>query len=355
MDTAYEQLPDILQHIGDLVFIADTEGRVIDHNLLWERLLGYSREEIIGRSLTDFWVNEKECCETLSWVVAEASSYVSNLEVHFRRKTGGELDLSLTLSKFRNGNGTVLGVIGIARDITEKKKVESALRVIHQELENFINTISHDLKSPVLSIEGYTSILLREYHDRLDEKGRYYLERIQWNINMMGMLLRDLLELSRSGRAIGDLTEVDTGDVISAVLREMGLQIKRSGITVVFSNNFPRVWCDKYRLFQVFENLLSNAIKFMGDQSKPRIDVGYHDRDGYHEFFVKDNGIGIDPLYNEKVFGIFQRLEQVPAEGTGVGLTIAKRIVKNHGGRMWVVSEPKKGATFYFTIPKKTK
>lgn len=355
MDSVYENLPEILQHIGDIVFITDTEGRVKDYNHLWERLLGYSREDVIDHHLTDFWVNHRKCSETLSWVASEASFYVSNLETRFRKKSGGEMDLSLTLSKLKNGNNRVLGVIGIGRDITEKKKVEATLRSIHQELESFIYTISHDLKSPVLSIEEYASILLRDYQERFDDKGRHYLERIQWNINKMGILLKDLLELSRSGRVIGDLTETDTGDIISAVLKEVGPQIKNRGITVVFLNNFPRVLCDRYRLAQVFDNLLSNAVKFMGDQPKPRIEVGYQEREECYEFFVKDNGIGIDPLYHEKVFGIFQRLEEIPAEGTGVGLTIAKRIVENHGGRLWVVSEPKKGATFYFTLPKRTR
>ena len=103
---------------------------------------------------------------------------------------------------------------------------------------------------------------------------------------------------------------------------------------------------------QVFENLLSNAVKFMGGQPEPGIEVGCHDMGKYYEFFVKDNGIGIDPAYHEKVFGIFQRLEDIQMEGTGVGLTIAKRIIENHDGRIWVDSKPRQGATFYFTIGK---
>ena len=354
MDLTYKQIPSILQHIGDLVFITDTEGRIIDYNFLWERLLGYSRENVVGHHLSEFWLNDRECKEILSWVLADASFYVSNLEVQFKRKAVGEsINLSLTLSKLKNGSDSIIGVIGIGRDITEKKKVEIALKAVHKELENFIYTISHDLKSPVLSIEGYTSLLIRDYQEKLDEKGQHYLERIQWNINNMGVLLKNLLELSRSGRVIGELTEVDTGEVVSAIHSEIEPQCKLKGIKVVIDKNLPIVLCDRYRLSQVFDNLLSNAIKFMGDQADPQIEIGCHNREGYYEFFIKDNGIGIDPLYHEKIFGVFQRLEKVPVEGTGVGLTIASRIIENHGGRMWVVSESGHGSTFYFTIPKK--
>lgn len=355
MASGFENIPEILQYIGDLIFVTDKGGGVMDCNQQWERFLGYTRKDVVGHPLTDFWINETACKETMLWVVSDASFYVSNLETRFRKKNGGEMDISLTLSKLKNGNDKILGVIGVGRDITEKKKVEATLCSIRQELENFTYTISHDLKSPVLSIEGYTSLLLRDYHDRLDDKGRHYLERIQWNINKMGILLKDILELSRAGRIIGDMTEVDTGDILSAVLRELKPLIKDRGINIVFSNNFPSVLCDRDRMAQVFDNLLSNAIKFMGDQPEPRIEVGCQEKDECYEFFIKDNGVGIDPLYHTNVFGLFQRLEEVPAEGAGVGLTIAKRIVENHGGRIWVVSKPVQGATFYFTLPRRTK
>lgn len=355
MELAFDNLQSLFQDIGDLVFITDLNGNIIDYNVSGKRLLGFSREEVLNRSLTDYWTDESKCRETLSWVMSEASLYVSNLEVCFRKKSGEDVDISLTLSKIKGTNGDVLGVVGVGRDITEKKKIEKAFKSLNQELENFIYTISHDLKSPVLSIEGYTSLLMRDYKERLDEKGWHYLERIQYNIHKMGMLLGDLLELSRSGRVIGELKEIDAGEIIHVILEDLNFQIRQREITVTVANNFPKIWCDRERITQVFENLFTNSIKFMGDQKNPAIDVGCYEREGYHEFFLKDNGIGIDPVYHDKIFGVFQRLEEIPSEGTGVGLTIARRIVENHNGRIWVVSEPGQGATFYFTLPKKPK
>ena len=353
MDSVYENLTNILQHTGDLVFVTDTKGVIQGYNPWGIRILGFTPEEVMGRPLTALWINGKECEDTLAWVLSEASVCVSNLETRFLKKNGEEMDLSLTLSKHRNGDGSALGIVGIGRDVTEKKKMEAQLRSIQLELENFIYVVSHDLKSPLISIEGYTSMLIRGYKAVLDDKARHYLERIHWNINKMESLLVGLLDLSRVGRVIGNITEVDIGEVVSDILEDITPRIEEKGGGVALPDYFPMIWCDRYRLSQVFENLISNAVKFMGNQSEPRVEVGFHDRGRYFEFFVKDNGIGIDPSYHEKIFGIFQRLEEIEVEGSGVGLTIARRIVENHGGRIWVDSKPGHGSIFYFTIDKK--
>lgn len=353
MGSVYENLTSLLQHTGDLVFVIDTAGIIQAYNTWGIRMIGYTQEEVVGRPLTDLWINGKECNESLSWIQSEASVCVSNLETRFLKKNGEELDLSITLSKHKDSNGNVIGIVGVGRDITEKKKVEQNLKAIRREMENFIYIVSHDLKSPLISIEGYTSMLIRGYNAVLDDKGKHYVERIQWNINKMEALLVGLLEISRLGQVIGDLTVADVGQIISDILEDITPRVTEKGGVVVVSDNIPRIMCDRYRLAQVFENLLSNAVKFMGDQPEPKIEIGFRDAGRYYEFFVKDNGIGIAPVYHEKVFGIFQRLEDIPVEGTGVGLTIAKRIVENHGGRIWVESEPGQGATFYFTIEKR--
>jgi len=240
-----------------------------------------------------------------------------------------------------------------ARLYKETLRNTDELKRANEELENFVFTVSHDLKTPVVSIQGFASILLSDYRDRLDEEAVHYLERIQGNANQMEKLIEELLDLSRIGRVVNPFEEVDVGAVLEQSLAELQYQIEERGIQLVVPKAFPRVWCDRGRLVQVLSNLLSNAIKFMGAQSSPRIEVGWEDRPEEYVIHVKDNGMGIKPEYHEKIFGLFQGFgPALGIEGTGVGLTIVKRIVENHGGRIWVESEEGKGATFYFTLPK---
>src|SRR3990170_383847 len=221
MDAIYKDLTNLFQHSCDLVFVTDTKGIIQAINSWGIRILGYTPEEVMGRQLNDFCVNGRECQETLAWVVSETSVCVCNLETKFLKKNGDEVDLNLTLSRHNNSDGSATGIVGIGRDITEKKKIETKLRSVQRELENFVYVVSHDLKSPLLSIEGYTSMLIRGYTDLLDEKGKHYLERIQWNIHKTESLLTGLLELSRVGQVIGELTEVDMGEIVSEILEEI--------------------------------------------------------------------------------------------------------------------------------------
>ena len=223
----------------------------------------------------------------------------------------------------------------------------------NEELENFVFTVSHDLKSPIVSVQGFTSILLNDFSAKLDEEGLHYLQRIQSNAQQMERLIRDLLELSRVGRVVNPFEPTDMNEVVEMVVADMLFQANEKGVTIEYAKDFPTVVCDRDRMVQVFANLLSNAIKYMGGAEQPRIEIGHFERDDDYVFFVKDNGIGIDPKYHKKIFDLFQSLKEIrDVEGTGVGLTIVKRIIENHRGKVWVESEKGKGATFFFSIPK---
>jgi len=249
--------------------------------------------------------------------------------------------------------GQLASAVGNAKLFNEIKRTAEKLKKANEELENFIFTVSHDLKSPIVSIQGFSTILLSEYKDRLDEEGQHYLERIHSNISQMERLIHDLLELSRVGKMTKPFEEVEVSQILDCVLTELQFQLEERGIEFVVPEKLPTIFCDPQRMAQVFSNLITNSIKYMGDTQNPRIEVGCIDKGDHYRFFVKDNGIGIDPKYHQKIFELFQVLKEVKGvEGTGVGLTIVKRIVENHGGRVWVESEKGKGATFYFTIPK---
>jgi signal transduction histidine kinase/putative methionine-R-sulfoxide reductase with GAF domain len=245
-------------------------------------------------------------------------------------------------------------VIENARMYEESIVNTRQLEKVNEELESFVFTVSHDLKSPIASIQGFSSILLDEYKQHLDETAQHYLERIQINANQMERLIADLLDLSRIGRVVNPFEEVPALDIINHALTDFAYPLEEKKIRLHIQEDMPVIWCDPQRLSQVFTNLIGNAIKFTGNQPQPQIEIGCDDKGSHVLFFVKDNGIGIDEKYHEKIFGLFQGLHNLKgAGGTGVGLTIVRRIVDNHGGKVWVESSEGNGATFYFTLPKK--
>jgi signal transduction histidine kinase len=224
-------------------------------------------------------------------------------------------------------------------EITERRRVEEKLRKKNEELENFVCVVSHELKTPVIGVQGFSSRLLRNYQEKLDEKGERYLEQIQANARRM--------EIFSSFEDISSL------EIAKNVRLRLQPQLKEKGIKLAVSDNLPAICCDGERISQVFENLLVNAIKFAGDTKNPKVEIGYEDKRDVHQFYVKDNGIGIDPECHQEIFGMFHRLKEIrDQEGTGIGLAIVERIVKSHGGKVWVESEKGKGATFYFILPK---
>lgn len=231
--------------------------------------------------------------------------------------------------------------------------LEEQVKARTAELEAFIYTVSHDLKSPAVSMNGMAGIMKEEYGQQMDEKARHYLDRIIGNANYMEELIQGLLTLSRIGRAQEHRERVEVKEVIENVLEILHSQLMQRNISVVVQPAFPHFMFDPILLAQIFQNLVSNAAKFMGDQPHPRIEIGGRESDGGVAFYVKDNGIGIDSAYHEKIFAIFQRLHDVKVEGTGVGLPIVKKIVDLNGGKIWVESQPGAGATFYIWLPRK--
>ncbi len=233
--------------------------------------------------------------------------------------------------------------------------LEEQVKARTAELESFIYTVSHDLKSPVVSMNGMAGMMKEEYGQQLDENARHYLDRIIGNANYMEELIQGLLTLSRIGKMQERLEPIEVKDVIQNVLEILHNQLTQHNITVAVQSPLPHFMFNPVQLAQIFQNLISNATKFMGDQPHPKIEIGGRESEGGVAFYVKDNGIGIDPAYHEKIFAIFQRLQDVKVEGTGVGLPIVKKIVDLNGGKLWVESEKGKGATFFVWLPRKNK
>lgn len=246
----------------------------------------------------------------------------------------------------------VANAIENARLFSERASLIKELEARNAELERFTYTVSHDLRSPLVTIRGYLGYLRQEASaddfDRFDKD----MKRIANAVDRMQALLNDLLELSRVGRVSNSPVDVPIEHIVNETLNLLHAQLGASKSHVKIDPNLPVVHGDPTRLIEIMQNLISNAIKFMGNQIQPQIEIGYNgpDQDGKAILFVRDNGVGIESQYHDRIFGLFNRLDPT-IEGTGIGLALVKRIVEIHGGRIWIESQPGTGSTFFFTLP----
>ena len=237
----------------------------------------------------------------------------------------------------------------------EDKVVErtAQLEASNKELEAFSYSVSHDLRAPLRAINGYAEILNEDYGAVLDEEGKRILETVRYNATKMGALIDDLLAFSRLGRKELNINNVNTLDLVEAVIRELNTLFPNQANIII--GKLHSITADYGLLNQVFFNLISNAIKYSSKQEKPVVEIGSKEEKNKIIFFVKDNGAGFDMKYSNKLFGVFQRLHsQEEFEGTGVGLAIVHRIISKHKGKVWAEGKVNKGATFYFSINKKS-
>jgi signal transduction histidine kinase len=233
----------------------------------------------------------------------------------------------------------------------EVKRTVADLARSNGELQQFAYVASHDLREPLRAVGGVVQLLEQNYKAQMDARAREFLTHIVDGVARMQLLIDDLLEFSRVGQRANPVQEVDAGDVLKAVMSNLAVAVQESG-AVVTSGALPRLHCDATQLTQLLQNLVGNAIKFHGDKP-PEVHVSAEPKDGEWLFCVRDNGIGIDPQYFDRIFTIFQRLHTRRAyPGSGIGLAICKKIVALHGGRIWVESSAGKGARFYFTYPR---
>jgi signal transduction histidine kinase len=316
-------------------------------------------EAIIGRSDFDIWQEDfAKRYRAGDFEVMRTGQRIYMEEVQ-ADNTGREYWVETVKTPITNEEGEVIGTTGIAREITERKKAEAErealiteLETKNAELEQFTYTVSHDLKSPLVTIIGFLSYLERDARKGDFDRLKQDINRIQKAVDRMQNLLRDLLELSRIGRLINPPTEILFTDLVGEALELVRGQITEGNVTIELRDiEDIRVIGDHTRLIEVIQNLVDNAVKFMGPHPNRIITIGStkNERDE-RIFYVKDNGIGIAPEYHERIFGLFNKLN-ANTEGTGIGLTLVKRIIEIHGGRIWLESQPAQGAAFYFTLP----
>ncbi len=231
--------------------------------------------------------------------------------------------------------------------IDQSRKLEEANR----DMEEFLHAVSHDLRAPVISLTGLAAMLAREHAAPLAADGMVLLKRLQDSAGSMSALVNHLVEFARLGSAPHRPRPIDLRLLVDQACTNLSSQIAAARARVDVQPNWPTLSVDPVSICQVFQNLIGNAVKFMGPQSQPRVEAGCRERDREWEFLVRDNGVGIPPEKHQEIFRLFARLGQIETEGLGVGLSTADKIVKRHGGRLWVESSPGLGATFFFTLP----
>jgi PAS domain S-box-containing protein len=342
----------------------DLEGRLLEVNDTYCRMSGYSRNELLNMHFADLEAIE-EPLDVRRHIQQIVFTGFDHFESQHRRKNEEIFDVEISASYCPVAGHCLL----FARDITSRKRAEQQIRRLNEELEDRVLTrteeledvnkeleafnyaVAHDLRAPLRHMSGFTDLLAAESGPALNDSSRGYLEAVRDSVRHMGQLLEDLLRLSRLGRQEMHKGARDVNRLVADTVEGLKPEIKNRDVEWRIAT-LPLMECDPVLMQQVLINLLSNAVKFTRPREHAIIEIGQTTINGWPVLFVRDNGVGFNMKYVDKVFGVFQRLHrQSEFEGTGVGLAIVQRIIHRHGGRVWAEAELDKGATFYVSLP----
>jgi len=339
----------ILESAPDAILAVDAHGFLRYANPVLARLVAEGREQLRNRPLALLAATSRDIERLLAALHGGESS--GELEVRLRRAEGGPLPVIITVSPCRGDDGAVEGAVLCVRDATAQRR-QSELARRNDELEHCVQTLAHDLRSPLVALLGFSRLLRQDYGDQLDDTGAHFLDRIEQAGRTMEALIHDLLELSRIGQPGERPAMVDPRSVLLQLHAEVKPRLEAAGIQLVLPKDPPLVYCDRTRLYQVLSNLIGNAIHHMGAGAEARVEIEVVEDEEFHRISVHDTGRGIAPEHHERIFEVFQSLgsRQDGSRGTGIGLAIVRKIAETHGGRAWVESEPGRGATFHVTL-----
>ncbi|HEX8393317.1 MAG TPA: ATP-binding protein [Longimicrobium sp.] len=350
----------IISISSDAIVSVDEDQRIIFYNRGAENTFGYTADEVMGERL-EMLLPEGSRARHEGQVREFGASPVparrmgERGQITGRRKSGEIFPADASISKLDLGGRRIY--TAVLRDVTERVQAEEALARqaeelarSNAELEQFAYVASHDLQEPLRMVASYTQLLARRYGDRLDQDAHEFIGYAVDGVQRMQALISDLLAYSRVGSRGGTMERTELEAVLRRSLEALRTAIEESGAEITH-DPLPPVTGDAVQLGQVLQNLVANAVKFRGD-GQPRVHVGARRAGGEWVISVRDNGIGIAPEYAQRIFVIFQRLHtRAEYPGTGIGLSICKKIVERHGGRIWVESPPEGGSVFYFTLP----
>jgi len=394
----------LFEQTNDAVFLISLDGIHMEVNPQVSDMLGYPVDEIVGRPFGDFVVPEEKQIGLDRMAQLLDGQTLPVYERTFLRKDGTTVPAEINVALVRDEAGKPLHIQSVVRDITERKRAEEELakhrdhleelveqrttelnqrvemveslnlgmsnllsdlnaanaiaeenarnlRQVNANLESFTYSVSHDLRAPLRAVDGFSQILLEDYAQQIPAEAVRYLEKVSVGARHMGELIQDLLDLSRLGRKPLQKVRIEPGVVVEQTLKELAGEHEGRAVEIEVGD-LPPCQGDPSLMKQVYHNLISNALKFTRQREDAKIEIGWQDSGDETVYFVKDNGVGFDMEYADKLFGVFQRLHPVEQfEGTGVGLAIVQRIIRRHGGRVWAEAEVDQGATFYFTLP----
>jgi PAS domain S-box-containing protein len=357
----------IVDSANEGILVYDAGLRLVDANAAAERIIGLPRAAILGKpGFTSLLPCVREdgrplqADERPTRITVRTGKPLTGHVVGIQRPGGAVTWLSLNTGFLRRHGEeqSFYGIVSTLSDITERKQAEAALREAHEELkrsnaelEQFAYVASHDLQEPLRMVSSYTQLLLRRYGEKFDADAKEFMAYIVDGAGRMKQLIEDLLAYSRVGTKGKDFKPVEVAGALRRATINLRAAIEEAGASVS-ADPLPTVPADEMQLAQLFQNLIGNALKFRS-AAVPRVHVSGSEKPLEWEFEVRDNGIGIEAQYFERIFLVFQRLHNKGEyPGTGIGLAICKKVVERHGGRIWVDSKPGAGSVFHFTLPK---
>ncbi|PZR22499.1 MAG: hypothetical protein DI539_05375 [Flavobacterium psychrophilum] len=358
---AEERFKLVVESAPNALIMSDSKGKITLVNVRAENLFGYSREELVGEKIETLipkkFRKHHPSNRNLYHSAPVSRYFGAGAELHAVNKNGVEFPVEIGLNPIKNSNETA--VLASIIDITDRKKQELQikqqlieLKLKNREMEQFSYIASHDLQEPLRTVSNYIMLLKEDYPDQLDDEIIAHLGMMESAVGRMGMLVKSMLDYGRLGRD-KTLSLTDCNCCVSNVIADLNTLIVQNNATVIIENNLPEINAYEIEFRQLIQNLINNAIKFKKENVAPFIKIGCRQTDGDFEFYIADNGIGIDQKYSKRIFHIFQRLHNSQKfEGHGIGLANCKKIVEMHGGKIWVESIPNEGSTFKFTISK---
>lgn len=342
----------------DGILILNREsGEIEDVNPYLIEILGYPREDFLGKKLWEIGAFNDIRLARSAYDELLREQYIRYEDLPLRTKNGKLVDVEFISNVYDVDHIPVIQCN--IRNISERKKAQAAqerftreLQEKVSELEAFSYGIAHDLRSPLVSVEGFSRLLREDLKNRKTENVEEDIRLIETGVTKMRQLLNSTLEYSRAGYQVKQTGNVSFGKIVREVVAEFGEQVCSTGATITVAKKFPRIYADRMRIVQVLTNLIQNSIKYRDETRPLEIEIGYQSSGDESAFFVRDNGIGIDAGEVENVFALFYRGTS-DGEGSGAGLAIVKRIIEAHGGRVWVQDQSREGTTLCFTLPHK--
>ena len=353
-----EKLRLMFNSTSDGLIVTDQGLTITEVNDAAPRLFGYaSKEELIGRSAIEFMTAQKVSAPDEE-AEEEDGEAAKEMEHTIITPDGTKISTEFSVSQMRDSSDSTIGFVGIARDVTERKRAQDKLKKAvtdlersNAELQQFAYVASHDLQEPLRMISSYTQLLARRYQGKIDKDADEFIEYAVDGANRMQDLINALLSYSRVGTRGNPFEPTYLDQLLDQALKNLEVAMEDSKAKLT-RDPLPKLEVDGIQLTQLLQNLIGNAMKFRGEQS-PEVHISAKEQEEDWLFSVKDNGIGIEPQYKDRIFVIFQRLHgRGEYPGTGIGLAVCKRIIERHGGQIWVESELGEGATFFFTLPK---